>query len=191
MASERRYICLPHARVRSGGFALITIQDAHIEPIRLWRNAQIDILRQVAPISPEQQQHYFETRIWPTLAVAQPDNLLFSFLEEGRLVGYGGMVHVAWEPLRAEVSFLLDPALTRDANDYGRHFAAYLGLLKQLAFGDLGFHRLFAETYSFRTEHLRVLEANGFVCEGRMRDHVRIGGTFHDSFIHGCLNDEG
>jgi RimJ/RimL family protein N-acetyltransferase len=35
-----------------------------------------------------------------------------------------------------------------------------------------------------------VLEANQFRLEGRLREHVRIGGTAVDSLIHGCLQDE-
>lgn len=186
----RRYACLPDAPITDGAFSLATVQDAHIERIREWRNVQMDVLRQSKPISREQQERYYEERIWPTLESPQPDNILLIFREGDRPVGYCGLVHVAWEHRRAEVSFLLDPDLAKDAAGYARYFSACLGLLRRLAFDALGFHRLHAETYAVRVEHIRVLESCGFRLEGRLRDHVWIDGTTVDSLIHGCLNVE-
>jgi RimJ/RimL family protein N-acetyltransferase len=187
---KRRYSCLPVASVSEGYFSLTTVQDAHIDSIRQWRNAQLDVLRQAACISSEQQERYFEREIWPRLTQPHPNNVLLVFLERERPVGYGGLVHIAWEHARAEVSFLLDPILTADIPTYSRYFSTYLDLLKRLAFDGLRLHRLFTETFANRTDHICVLEANRFRLEGRLREHVRIGGTAVDSLIHGCLNDE-
>jgi RimJ/RimL family protein N-acetyltransferase len=186
----RQYACLPEALGTDGEYSLVTVQDAHIESIRQWRNAQMDVLRQAHPISSGQQVRYYSEQIWPTLADPQPRNLLLTLLEGRRPVGYGGFVHIAWEHQRAEVSFLLDPVLTTDHSTYARIFSIYLGLLKRAAFDGLGFNRLFTETYAHRIEHIRVLENNGFRLEGRLRKHVRIGSEAVDSLIHGCLSDE-
>ena len=189
--TTRHYACLPRAAVSDGRYSIMTIQDAHVEPIRQWRNAQIDILRQKEPLTKEGQTSYYTRCIWPTLVERHPTNILLAFLEDERLVGYGGLVHISWPDQRAEVSFLLNPALTSNVADYAARFSAFLSLLKQLAFRDLGIERLWTETFASRGRHIAVLEANGFRLEGRLRGHVRIAGARIDSLLHGCLPDEG
>ena len=46
--------------------------------------------------------------IWPDMPSLQPKNLLLAYMEDDNLIGYGGLVHIAWEHLRAEVSFYND-----------------------------------------------------------------------------------
>jgi RimJ/RimL family protein N-acetyltransferase len=186
-SSPARYACLPRPRLEENGVWIETIQPGDIESIRLWRNAQLEVLRQPAPITPEQQQAYFAAQIWPTLALAQPCNILVSYHAGERLIGYGGLVHIAWEHKRAEISFLLDPVELAPKEHYAMRFKAFLGLMKTLAFKDLGFTRLFTETYALRPDHIAVLESAGFVREGVMRQHVRINGVGVDSLLHGCL----
>lgn len=181
------YACLQHQRFEHRGHALVPVQPEHIEPIRLWRNAQMDVLRQSAPITAPQQQAYFERHIWPTQVLTHPPQILVGFLQDDQLIGYGGLVHVAWEHRRAEVSFLLDPARTRREAAYAADFLAFLHLIKVLAFDDLGLHRLYTETYAIRTHHITVLEAAHFQPEGRLRAHVWIDGQAVDSLMHGCL----
>ena len=182
------YACLPRQHVADGAYALSCVQAQHTEPIRLWRNAQMDVLRQAAPISAEQQQRYFAQHIWPTLALPQPANVLLALHHQGQLIGYGGLVHIAWEHRRAEVSFLLDDARTHDAAGYAADFSAFLNLLATVAFDDLGFRRLFTETYAMRHHHIQVLQANGFELEGVLRQHVLINGEPVDSLMHGRLS---
>ena len=181
------YACLPPNLPAQGDYALAGISPAHIEAIRQWRNAQMDVLRQREPISPEQQRRYFDTQIWPTLQLPQPPQVLLSFSHRGEPVGYGGLVHIAWAHRRAEVSFLLAPSRTASPAGYAADFGAFLTLLKQLAFGPLGLQRLWTETYATRGHHIGVLEANGFEPEGRMRHHVLLDGRPVDSLLHGCL----
>lgn len=182
------YACLPRQHVEHHGHALLPVQPAHIEPIRQWRNAQMDVLRQSAPISADQQQDYFARHIWPTQSLAQPANLLLGLLHEGRLIGYGGLVHIAWQHRRAELSFLLDPQLSRNEARYAADFSAFIGLVAELAFDDLRFRRLFTETYAMRRHHIAVLEANRFQAEGVLRQHVLIDGAAVDSLLHGRLS---
>lgn len=165
--------------------SLSAVQPEHIESIRVWRNAQMDVLRQSAVITPEAQQTYFETVIWPDYESAQPKQLLVSIFRDHRHIGYGGLVHISWPDLRGEVSFLLNPDLTSDASTYDSIFSGYLELIKILAFNDLGLKRLYTETYAHRTAHIGILERSGFHSEGRLRGHVRIDGLPVDSLIHG------
>ncbi|MEQ8251850.1 GNAT family N-acetyltransferase [Oceanibaculum nanhaiense] len=185
------YACMPHPVLEAGTLSVRAVQKAEIEAIRQWRNAQIDVLRQAEPITPEQQEAYFATHIWPQFSKARPDTILVSYREEDRLIGYGGLVHVAWAHRRAEVSFLLDPVHIGDDKVVARYFSAFLGLMKRLAFADLGLNRLCTETYAIRPNYVAMLEENGFRREGVLRQHVWIDGQPVDSILHGCLAENG
>jgi RimJ/RimL family protein N-acetyltransferase len=187
-ANHARYLVMPRPRLSDGTFEVRAVQPADIEAIRQWRNAQMDMLRQNAPIEPQQQIDYFARHIWPTMAHLQPFNILVSLCRDHQLIGYGGLVHIAWEHARAEISFLLSPDRIHDEAVYAEDFSAFLSLMKQLAFEDLKLHRLFTETYDIRPHHISILESNGFIREGVLRDHVRINGQAIDSIFHGCLN---
>jgi RimJ/RimL family protein N-acetyltransferase len=182
-----RYACMPRERLGQGDLWVAAVRPQDIESIRVWRNAQIDVLRQKAPISREQQQAYYATQIWPTFDAPEPANILLGYHEADKLIGYGGLVHIAWEHRRAEVSFLLDPARMAAPDIYERYFTAFLGLMKRLAFEDLGLERLTTETFAIRVDIIRMLEAAGFRHEGTLRRHVWINGRPVDSLVHGCL----
>lgn len=189
-STVKAYACLPKQSFEDGDRSVRPVRPEDIEAIRRWRNAQIDVLRQARPITADEQEAYYAKHIWPAMAEARPSALLLGYLEKGRLIGYGGLVHIAWEHRRAEVSFLLDPTRTLDADGYRADFQRFLRLLKEVAFSALGFNRLFTETYSTRKHHIAVLEATNFRREGILRQHVVVAGTAVDSLIHGCLRSD-
>jgi len=183
------YACMAEARLGEGPFSVAAVEPRHIEAIRQWRNAQMDVLRQSHPIAAEAQIDYFARQIWPDKAQARPANILLVIEEDGEPVGYGGLVHIAWEHERAEISFLVKPEIAADLPHYRRCFLGFLGLAERLAFDQLGLHRLFTETYAIREDHMAVLDEAGFRREGRMRHHVRIDGRPVDSILHGRVNE--
>jgi RimJ/RimL family protein N-acetyltransferase len=183
------YACLSKPVVRDGNLSLAAVQPDHIEAIRHCRNAQMDVLRQSAPITYDEQTAYYAAKIWPDMSSPRPGNILLAYLENGKFIGYGGLVHIAWEHRRAEVSFLLEPSLSQANDAYARYFSTFLHLIQAVAFDDLQLHRLFTETYATRAHHISVLESSGFRREGSLKDHVRIQDRPVDSLIHGCLND--
>jgi RimJ/RimL family protein N-acetyltransferase len=153
--------------------------------IREWRNAQIDVLRQQNPLSANEQDHYFSNLVLLQLTQEQPEQILFAFLEDSQLVGYGGFVHIVWSDRRAEVSFLTDVDRS-EQNIFSQDWSEYLHLLVQLA-RRIGFHKLTTETYSIRPELIEILEDFGFTQEGILRDHHLINGAPVDSFAHAYL----
>jgi RimJ/RimL family protein N-acetyltransferase len=153
--------------------------------IQQWRNAQIDVLRQVDPLSDNEQDYYFTNVVLPQLTQEQPEQILFAFLEDSHLVGYGGFVHIVWSDHRAEVSFLTDINRSNQKT-FSQDWSEYLSLLVQLA-RRIRFHKLTTETYSIRTELIEILENFGFTQEGISRDHHRINGVPIDSFAHAYL----
>ena len=155
------------------------------DAIREWRNAQIDVLRQHNPLSAADQDNYFSNIVLPQLTQEQPEQILFAFLEDSQLVGYGGFVHIVWSDPCAEVSFLTD-ADRSNLQVFSQDWSEYLTLLVQLA-QKIGFHKLTTETYSIRPELLEILENFGFTQEGLLRDHNLIDGVPVDSFCHAYL----
>lgn len=187
MSPPASYACLPRPLITLGDYAVRSVQPQDIEDIRLWRNAQMDVLRQQAPLTPEDQRDYYAQHVWPVMSQAEPANILVTLLHNGQRIGYGGLVHLAWPHRRAEVSFLVSPDLASDPLPYSQAFDAFFRLMKILAFDDLQLHRLTGETYAFRTAHIALLEAAGFALEGRLRGHVRLNGEYIDSLLHACM----
>lgn len=187
------YICLSRQLFEdTKGYGLVSLREEDLEPIRLWRNAQKDILRQNEEITPQKQLNYFHQVIHPSFSQKKPSQILFSFLLHDRhghdnLIGYGGLTHIDWDNKRAEVSFLLDPLRTQDEQMYSSDFLHFLALLSEVASKELHLHRIFTETFSFRTHHMKVLEEAGFQLEGILREHVFKNGTWSDSILHGLL----
>lgn len=177
------YVCLLRQEYEAPPCRLVPIRQGDLRAIMNWRNAQMDYLRQDMPLTDEDQARYWN-KLRATFQEYQPDEILFSFLEEEKCIGYGGLTRIAWSARNAEVSFLMDP----EQPGYSKNFAIFLSLLKVVAFENLRFHRLYAETYDIRPEHVSVLEKNGFVLEGRMREHALAGGKWVDALIHGCLH---
>lgn len=183
----RSYQRLPSLDTSIESYSLRCIQDADIEPIRQWRNAQMEVLRQPAPISPGEQERYFARAIWPQMDSARPGTILVTVLHNDRVIGYGGLVHCTWEHRRAEISVLFKPEIAADPAAYRAALLAFLAMIRDVGFARLGHNRLTLETYDIRPFHIGVLEEAGFKLEGRLREHVVIGGKAVDSLIHAAL----
>ena len=87
----------------------------------------------------------------------QPEQILFSILENKILLGYGGLTNISWKNKRAEISFLIDTKLVSQKNYTTFILQNFLNLIKKIAFHELKFTKLFAETFSFRKFHLSIL----------------------------------
>jgi RimJ/RimL family protein N-acetyltransferase len=187
-SGEQAYLAMPRLRLQDRDLSLRAVQPADIESIRQWRNAQMDVLRQTNVISAEAQKRYFAEYVWPQKDKSHPKQILLAIERNGELIGYGGLVHISWLDLRAEVSFLLAPTIEIHHHLRSEIFTDTLRLLQEFAFLDLSLSRLWTETYSNRIRHIHTLESVGFQLEGRLRNHVVMGNIFLDSLIHGSLS---
>ena len=175
---------------RQGPYRYVGLRRAHVQALRVWRNEQMDVLRQKAPLAEGEQERWFSQVVEPAHRSPAPAFLLVSILDgDGRCIGYGGLTHIDWDHRRAEVSFLAASARARDAAVYARDLSAFLAFLERWAFDELGLRRLFAETYAFRTAHVALLEAAGFRLEGRLVAHTRPAGGPVDSLVHGRVRE--
>lgn len=183
------YQCLKTNRFTYKEYEIVPYREADLMQIMRWRNEQMDVLRQNRELTEEDQIRYYRGVIVPTFVTAQPIMVLFSYLKHGECIGYGGLTNMDWHSGRAEISFLVDTARTRDEERYREDFSGFLHLMKEVAFGQLAFNRLFTETFDIRPRHIGILEGSGFRLEGRMKQHVRIGQSHVDSLIHGYLKE--
>ena len=181
------YRLMRYERLSESGFEFRAVEPSDIEDIRLWRNDQMNLLRQSSAISRAEQSQYFSTHVWPEKSKQQPSQVLLAIERDGNLIGYGGLVNISWPNRRAEISFLLDPMLEQCHEERTAAFRAFLSMVKALAFDEFHLYRLFTETFANRQGHIETLEAAGFQREGRMQKHVVVDGSPVDSLLHGCL----
>lgn len=181
------YACLDQQEFDDGDYRLVPLRQQDIFLIKQWRNEQISILRQQVLLTDEKQKEYFEQTVKPSFSALKPNQILFSYLIHGQCIGYGGLVHIDWPLKQAEVSFLLNTERTGDLQQYRADFAAFLTLIKEIAFRRLSFERLYTETFDVRPHHVSILEEQGFILEKRLKQHVTVEGKPADSLIHGCL----
>lgn len=186
MSWPSAYACAPTLGGRHGAYAMRPIGWADREPIRRWRNEQIDVLRQRAPLTPADQDAYYRGVVGPQLDQLEPPQVLVAVDLAGTLVGYGGVVHLAWGDRRGEISFLTDTDRLADAT-FAADWRAYLAMIVPAARDQLRLHKLTTETYAFRTGLIPLLEEAGFEREGVLREHNDVDGVWVDSLAHGLL----
>lgn len=182
------YAVLHKQEFHLGRYALVPLRREDRLSIMRWRNEQLYHLRQQRPLTQEDQDRYFDTVVAGLFEAQQPDQILFSYLEDGVCIGYGGLVHISWADSHAEVSFVMDT--TREAAEFGLHWTNYLTMLRDVAFGQLHLHRLFTYAFDLRPHLYPVLEAAGFRKEAVLKDHCRFEGSFRDVVIHALLSYE-
>ena len=183
------YTALATDEFANNEYTIVPLRTCDIYEIGKWRNEQIDFLRQKTILTDQDQKDYYERWVVPSFSETQPRIILFSYLEYNICIGYGGLTNIDWDNKRAELSFLLQTERTKTSQQYHRDLSHFLRLLKGVAFNELHFNRIFTETYDIRADHVLVLEENGFVLEGRLKQHVIIRGRLVDSLIHGCLRE--
>lgn len=180
-----KYLDCPSYKLHT--YEVTPMRESDIFHIKEWRNAQMDVLRQNKLISDADQENYFRNVVQVSFEQEQPGIILFSFLQNGDCIGYGGLTNIHWQDQRVELSFLVNPERAANPEVYEQDFKHFIELMKRITFRVLGFNRIYTETYDIRKHHIKILEFCGFIPEGRMRAHVCINGIFVDSLIHGIL----
>jgi RimJ/RimL family protein N-acetyltransferase len=182
----RSYVCLDTQMFHHGTYSIVPIRHEDRFDIMHWRNQQIFHLRQTAQLTEEQQDRYFDTVIKGIFTDPRPSQLLFSYLHNGLCVGYGGLVHINWIDRHAEVSFIMDTELEKDFFEV--HWLNFLGMIEQVAFQSLGFHKIFTYAFDLRPHLYPVLEKKGLHKEAILKEHSLFEGKFVDVLIHAKFN---
>jgi len=163
-------------------YSLVPIRNEDRYDIMKWRNEQIYHLRQDKLLTKEDQDTYFNEVVSTLFLQEQPNQILFSYLKENKLIGYGGLVHVNWADKNAEISFIMDTSLEKKRFEF--HWTTYLGLIEKVSFIELGLHKIFTYAFDLRPSLFQVLESCNYLLEARLSDHVFYDSRFIDVLIH-------
>jgi RimJ/RimL family protein N-acetyltransferase len=180
------YICLKKQSYEHNEFSIVPIRYEDRLEIMKWRNDQIYHLRQDQPLTEKDQEDYFTKVVSSLFEQRNPNQLLFSYLEREICIGYGGLVHINWIDKNAEISFIMNTEL--EAEKFQFHWSTYLGLIEQLAFNELSFHKIFTHAFDLRPHLYNVLEQNNYQKEAVYKEHCLIEGKFKDVIIHSKIN---
>lgn len=180
------YICLQQQEQYFGDYSLVPIRYEDRFLIMKWRNEQIYHLRQTRPLTEEDQQRYFDNVVAKLFDQSKPEQILFSYLERGICIGYGGLVHINWIDRNAEISFIMDTQLEKE--HFAEHWSNYLTMLKEFSFSDLNLHKIYTFAFDLRPHLYTMLEANSFVREATLKEHCFFEGKYKDVVIHSLIN---
>jgi RimJ/RimL family protein N-acetyltransferase len=186
MNFTEKYKCLIQNKFSIGEYKIIPLRFEDRFDIMNWRNEQMYHLRQDIKLTPKNQDSYFQNEVFPLFSEKRPKQLLFSYLRKGKLIGYGGLVHINWIERTAEVSFIMETSLERD--EFDLHWSTYLFLLKKIAFEELKFRSLHTYAYDLRPFLYPTLKNNNFNLKKHLKDEIEIDGRKIDVFIHECIN---
>jgi RimJ/RimL family protein N-acetyltransferase len=150
--------------------------------IMKWRNEQIYHLRQNKPLTKDAQDEYFNNVVKDLFNQDKPNQLLFSYLEDGECLGYGGLVHINWIDFNAEISFIINTE--KEKTEFRKHWTIYLGLIEKIAFNELKLHKIYTYAFDLRPHLYEALELNGFLKEAELNDHCFYNGQFKKVVIH-------
>jgi RimJ/RimL family protein N-acetyltransferase len=168
------------------------------EGIRLgpWHDADLDALARLH--ADPRAMRYWSTEAWAAedqpraeayldaidAGAREGDLLQFSARQapDGTAVGWVTLYRIDREHRRAEIGYLLDPALW--GRGLGRRM---LGLAIGHAIGTLGLHRIEADVDPRNLASCRLLESLGFQREGLLRERWRTGGELQDTAMYGLL----
>ncbi len=178
----RTYKCLDKQIFESSPYQLVPIRNEDKYDIMQWRNEQIHHLRQNEPLTKEKQDWYFENVVSKLFEQEKPSQLLFSYLENGVCIGYGGLVHIDWNSKNAEISFLINTDIENKSFNF--HWNIYLDLLETIAFEELGLRKIYTYAFDLRPQLYKILEDKKFILEARLKEHCLFNNKFIDVLIH-------
>lgn len=176
--------CMRRQEYLVNEYKILPFRKPDIFLVKRWRNEQIDILRQKGALSNQDQLEYYKKVIQPSFNQEYPKQILFSFLKKDELIGYGGLVHINWDAKNGEISFLTKTSRNEDIGVFQKDLTFFLKLIKQVAFEELNFLKIYTTAYDLRPYLYPVLEHEGFENEGRLKKHVCIKDKLVDIVTH-------
>ncbi|SDL80987.1 Protein N-acetyltransferase, RimJ/RimL family [Salinimicrobium catena] len=182
------YRALKMQSISEGRYSIVPIRMEDRYEIMNWRNDQMYHLRQVKPLTRENQDTYFDTVISDLFEKKEPSQILFSYLEDDKCIGYGGLVHINWIDKNAEISFIMDTSLEKEHFEF--HWTNYLTLLEKVAWEDLNLHKIYTYAFDLRPRLYVALEKAGFGLDSVLKEHCCFENKFIDVKIHSKLNNE-
>jgi len=157
------YKCLKKQIFEIDEYKIIPIRHEDRYDIMKWRNEQMYHLRQTAILTTEAQDLYFDKVVSNLFEKEKPDQVLFSFLENDKCIGYGGLVHLDWEKRSGEISFLISTEL--ESEFFEKLWISFLKMIEQVAFKFLNLNKIYTFAYDLRPKLYPCLEKAEFKLE--------------------------
>ena len=132
----------------------------------------------LAPFEPDRDERFY-TAEGQRQRIESGEQLAFAILDGRRIAGTVALSNITRGPFQ---SANLGYWVTRDANNRGLATTAVAEVI-ELAFGDLGLHRLEAGTQVDNIASRRVLEKNGFELIGLAPRYLLIAGEWRDHLL--------
>ena len=151
----------------------LTSQDADELAALLVANREF-----LAPFEPDREERYY-TAEGQRERIESGEQQTFAILDGTRIAGVVALAHIARGPFQ---SANLGYWVAQDLNDRGLATRAVAEMI-EIAFGELGLHRLEAGTQVDNIASRRVLEKNGFEPIGIARRFLLIAGEWRDHLL--------
>ena len=188
MKFPSKYSCLIKNVFTNGDYKIVPLRYEDRLTIMQWRNEQIYHLRQEDPLTTKLQEIYFKDTIFSLFQQKKPAQLLFSYLKNGKCIGYGGLVHINWIDKNAEISFIINTNL--EEKYFKFHWSIFLNLLEKVAFRELNFCKIFTYAFDIRPSLYEVLEKSLYLKEATLKQHCLFNEKFIDIVVHSKINKE-
>lgn len=185
---NKQYKTLTQQVFKKDSYSIVPIRFEDRLNIMKWRNEQIYHLRQLKPLTEENQTNYFETIISKLFILEKPNQVLFSYLKDDKCIGYGGLVHINWIDKNAEISFVMNTELEKDHSDF--HWQQYLELIEEVAFSELNLHKVFLYAFDVRPHLYSTWKKSKYTLEAILKEHCLFNGEFIDVIIHSKIQCE-
>lgn len=182
----RSYKVLSKQTFSNDQYSIVPIRYEDRLDIMKWRNEQIFHLRQAKLLTEEDQNNYFNNVVSKLFEQNLPTQILFSYLENEKCIGYGGLVHINWADKNAEISFIIDTELEK--NFFQKHWTVYLNLIEQVAFNEIGLHKIFTYAFDLRPHLYEAVEGQGYIKEAVLKEHCLFNNEYKDVIIHSKIN---
>ena len=182
MIFPNQYKALSKNIFKSQEYQIVPIRYKDRLNIMKWRNEQIYHLRQSELLTEESQERYFQDIVSKLFNQKEPDQLLFSFLKNDKIIGYGGLVHINWTDKNAEISFIMDT--NEEKKYFYKYWTLFLNLIEELSFKIIGLHKIYVYAFDLRPHLYTVLEKNKFNKEAVLQEQCLFNGKFIDVLIY-------
>jgi RimJ/RimL family protein N-acetyltransferase len=182
MKFPESYKCLNKNIFQKGEYKLVPIRYEDRNDIMKWRNEQMYHLRQAEPLTSESQDNYFNNIVSKLFEEEKPKQILFSYLKNDILIGYGGLVHINWIDNNSEISFVMNTEL--EEKKFEIHWSSFLNLLEKIAFESLEIHKLSTFAFDLRPHLYNTFETNGYYKEAVLKEHCLFENRYISVVIH-------
>ena len=180
-----KYNCLIQNEFINGNYKIVPLRYEDRIDIMKWRNEQMYHLRQGETLTIESQEIYFKEMVASLFKQEKPGQLLFSYLNNDKCIGYGGLVHINWIDKNAEISFIMNTELEEEK--FQLHWSNYLQMIESVGFSELGFHKLYVYAFDLRPHLYKVLLDSNYFRDAILKEHCYFKDQFLDVIIHSKL----